>query len=72
MGELMDLNRRPTLADVEYWRIRAEEARATAESFTDPKARQTMLSIAEAYDRIAELGEQQIAGKGDDENPGEN
>jgi transposase len=57
----MAWDRRPTLIDIEYRRVRAEEARATAESFTDPKASQTMLSIADAYDRIAEMGEQLLA-----------
>ena len=35
------------------WRHRAEEARAMAEDFTDPEAKQMMLGIAEAYDELA-------------------
>jgi hypothetical protein len=37
----------------EYWRKRAEEARATAEEMHDPECKRIMLDIAEAYERIA-------------------
>lgn len=32
--------------DPQYWRDRAEEARNTAESFDDPRARAEMLEVA--------------------------
>ena len=34
------------LNDAKHWRDRAEEARATAERMTDPKAERIMLAIA--------------------------
>jgi hypothetical protein len=45
------------LIDVQHWRGRAAEARATAESFNDPAAIQTMLDIAASYDKLAESAE---------------
>jgi hypothetical protein len=42
------------LKDPAHWRERAEEARRVAGTLADPKARQTMLEIAESYDRLAE------------------
>jgi hypothetical protein len=39
------------------WRGMAAEARAVAAEMTDPEARQIMLSIAEAYDRLARYAE---------------
>jgi hypothetical protein len=42
------------LKDPAHWRERAEEARRVAETLVDPKARQTMLEIAESYDRLVE------------------
>ena len=39
------------------WRERAEEARAVAESLSNPQARQHMLACAESYDRLAVLAE---------------
>ena len=42
------------LKDPAHWRERAEDARRVAETLTDPKARQTMLEIAESYERLAE------------------
>jgi hypothetical protein len=38
----------------EYWRDRAEEARARAGEMRDPEAKTTMLRIAEMYDSLAE------------------
>jgi hypothetical protein len=40
--------------NAEYWRKRAEEARATAEAMQDPECKRIMLDIAEAYERIAD------------------
>jgi hypothetical protein len=48
------------LIDVEHWRERAEEARVTAETFSDTAAKQTMLDIAASYDRLAESAEQTL------------
>jgi hypothetical protein len=42
------------LKDPAHWRERAEEVRRVAETLAGPKARQTMLEIAERYDRLAE------------------
>jgi DNA-binding ferritin-like protein len=39
--------------DAEYWRKRAEEARALAEQMKDPHTQSLMLSIAESYEKIA-------------------
>jgi hypothetical protein len=36
------------------WRVLAEDARAAAEEMTDPKARLILLTIARAYERLAE------------------
>jgi hypothetical protein len=42
------------MPDAQYWRDRAEEVRASAEAMHDPVARQTLLKIAEEYERLAE------------------
>ena len=42
------------LMDPDYWRWRAEEARAQASEMNDPRARQVLLDIAENYDQLAE------------------
>ena len=42
------------LKDPAHWRDRAGEARCVAETLADPKARQSMLEIAERYNRLAE------------------
>jgi hypothetical protein len=47
----------PTLMDAQHWRDRAEEARAQAELFQAPAARQALLKIAEDCDRLAEQAE---------------
>ena len=46
------------LNDPEYWRSRAEEARAVAVQMTDPHTRAIMLSIAQDYENLAERAEQ--------------
>jgi hypothetical protein len=38
----------------EYWRQRAEEARAVAVQMADAHTKATMLGIAQAYDKLAE------------------
>jgi hypothetical protein len=39
----------------EYWRARAEKAKAEAEAMHDPECKQIMLDIAEAYEKIADF-----------------
>ena len=46
--------------DPKHWRKRAEEARARAEQMTDRDARQTMLGIAEDYEKLAKRAEQRL------------
>ena len=43
--------------DPKHWRDRAEEARIKAELMADEQAIQTMLEVAEQYDRLAEKAE---------------
>lgn len=47
----------PQRFDPKYWRERAEEARAQAEEMHDPKAKRTLLGIAESYEKLAEQAE---------------
>jgi hypothetical protein len=48
--------------DPKHWRHRAAEARATAESLTDPEAKQQMLKVAADYEKLAERAEERSAG----------
>jgi hypothetical protein len=43
------------LDDPEYWRDRAEEARARADQMKDPDAKHMMLRIAEGHERQCKL-----------------
>jgi hypothetical protein len=43
--------------DPKHWQERAAEARAVAESLTDPLARSQMMEVAAAYDRMAKRAE---------------
>jgi hypothetical protein len=43
----------PDVNDPEYWHQRAKEARRLAEGMIDERAKQTMLSVAEACDGFA-------------------
>jgi len=52
-----DLENRPP----EYWRSRAEEARAVAAKFADPFSRQMMESVAASYDKLAEWAEKRLS-----------
>ena len=63
MVTLMALKSVPLLTDVEYWRARAEAARATAETFEDPRARACMEGIARSYDDLAALGQELLDGE---------
>jgi hypothetical protein len=47
------------------WRELAAEARANAEVMNDAQARQIMLSIAEAYERLAKRAEDRKAANGE-------
>jgi hypothetical protein len=46
----------PHFNDPEHWRQRAEESRVLAEQMTDEAARNTMLGIADDYDKLAVRG----------------
>jgi hypothetical protein len=47
----------PDCLSPEYWRERAEEARAQASQMRDPSARRTLLEIAENYEQLAAQAE---------------
>jgi hypothetical protein len=44
--------------DPDYWRHRAEEARAIAAQMTDAHNKATMLAIAQDYEKLAQRAEQ--------------
>jgi hypothetical protein len=43
--------------DADFWRKRAEEARATAQAMSTPAAKREMQLIAAAYERLADHAE---------------
>jgi hypothetical protein len=45
--------------DPKHWRERADEARAVAEIVRDPDAKQAMLKVAEGYERLVKLAEEE-------------
>jgi hypothetical protein len=47
--------------DPEHWRFRAEETRTVADQMTHEGARAIMRRIANDYDRLAKLAEEQLA-----------
>jgi len=47
--------------DPAHWRFRAEEARTVADQMTHEAARTIMRRIANDYDRLAKLAEEQLA-----------
>jgi hypothetical protein len=47
--------------DPEHWRFRAEETRTVADQMTHEEARAVMRRIANDYDRLAKLAEEQLA-----------
>jgi hypothetical protein len=52
------------LNDPAHWRKRAEETRSIADKIDDPTAKQTMLQVAEHYERIAVIAQTRlVAGK---------
>jgi hypothetical protein len=48
------------------WRVLAQDARAAAEEMTDPQARLILLTIARAYERLAERADTQEVRKDQD------
>ena len=48
--------------DPEHWRNRAAEMRRAAEDMKDDVARQTMLRIAEDYERLGKRAEERQSG----------
>jgi hypothetical protein len=44
--------------DPKHWRLRAEEARVSAELISDPESKRAMLEIAAQYERIAKRTEE--------------
>ena len=44
----------------EHWRFRAEEARTVADQMTHEQARTIMRRIANDYDRLAKVAEEQL------------
>jgi hypothetical protein len=49
--------------DPTHWRFRAEEARTVADQMTHEEARTIMRRIANDYDRLAKVAEEQLAGQ---------
>jgi hypothetical protein len=47
--------------DPEHWRFRAEETRTVADQMTHEESRTIMRRIANDYDRLAKVAEEQIA-----------
>jgi hypothetical protein len=47
--------------DPQHWRFRAEEARTVADQMTHEDARTIMRRIANDYDRLAKVAEEQLA-----------
>jgi hypothetical protein len=44
----------------DYWRARAQEARAEAEQMRDPTVRRRLVDIAENYDQLATQAEARL------------
>jgi hypothetical protein len=55
--------------DADFWRQRAEETRALAETMKLAVARREMEQIAAAYDRLADRAERTAGRKGTRESP---
>ena len=47
--------------DPEHWRFRAEQTRTVADQITHEEARAIMRRIANDYDRLAKVAEEQLA-----------
>lgn len=55
--------------DASFWRQRAEEARALAQTMTLPVARRELEHIAAAYERLADRAERTAGRSGTRERP---
>jgi hypothetical protein len=54
----------PSFADdPAHWRKRAKEARTLADQMNDAQSKQTMMRIAEDYERLARRAEERARGK---------
>jgi len=49
------------ILDPTHWRFRAEQTRTVADQMTHEEARTIMRRIANDYDRLAKLAEEQLA-----------
>ena len=47
--------------DPAHWRQRADQARRAADQEIDPTARETLLEITEAYEKLAALTEAKVS-----------
>jgi hypothetical protein len=47
-------------ADAEYWRKLAVEARSKAEGLTNSRSKQTMMNVAQAYERRGVKAEKEL------------
>lgn len=52
----------PARLGAEYWRERADEARAQAKQMRSPDARRTLLDIADNYEQLAQQAERMRLG----------
>ena len=52
---------RKLIWDPNHWRFRAEEARTVADQMTREESRAIMRRIANDYDRLAKLADEQLA-----------
>lgn len=51
----------PLLYDAQYWRDRADEALVIADTLTTAEAREALLDIARAYERLVAMAERHAA-----------
>jgi hypothetical protein len=49
--------------DSDHWRVRAEEARILARQMDDSASKDTMLRIAEDYERLARRADDRASGR---------
>jgi hypothetical protein len=59
-GEYVTMSTMGLLNDPEYWRKRAEEARARVEDWAESAHKHTMLDVANTYERMADLAERRL------------
>ena len=59
--EVLAIPSRKFVWDPGHWRFRAEEARTVADQMTHEAARTIMRRIANDYDRLAKVAEEQLA-----------